>query len=231
MSFPYEEIEQKLGYTFHNKNLLKEAFTHASYAHHFHEKSNERLEYLGDAVLQLIVTEWQYRQDSRASEGKLTNIRQKLVCKNALDSAVDGLGVWQYLLAFGSDYNYRGKAKSSLFEAITAGIYLDGGYKKAKEFVLKHGNLRMDMQEGNPINALQEYVQARSATMPHYDYVQSGKDNSPVFHVTVYALGEQAVGEGKTKTEAKATASERLLWELTHNQKNEKKNKTSDKRE
>lgn len=222
MSFPYEEIEKKLGYTFHNKNLLKEAFTHASYAHHFHEKSNERLEYLGDSVLQLIVTEWQYRQDSQASEGKLTAIRQKLVCKNALDSALDGLGVWEYLLAYGSDYNYRGKAKSSLFEAITASIYLDGGYKKAKAFVLKHGNLRMDMQEGNPINALQEYLQARSVALPRYETVKSGRDDSPVFHVTVYALGEQAVGEGKTIKEAKATASERLLWELSHNPKNKR---------
>ena len=75
MRFPYEEIEEKLGYVFRNKNLLREAFTHASYAHHFYEKSNERLEYLGDSVLQLIVTEWQYRQDSEATEGKLTSRR------------------------------------------------------------------------------------------------------------------------------------------------------------
>ena len=219
MRFPYEEIEEKLGYVFRNKNLLREAFTHASYAHHFYEKSNERLEYLGDSVLQLIVTEWQYRQDGEASEGKLTAIRQKLVCKNALDSAVDGLGVWQYLLAYGSDYNYRGKAKSSLFEAITASIYLDGGYKKAKEFVLKHGNLRMDMQSGNPKGELQEYVQARSVELPRYETVKSGRDDSPVFHTTVYALGEQAVGEGKTRKESEATSARRLLWELTNNPK------------
>ena len=197
MRFSCEEIEERLGYVFRNKNLLREAFTHASYAHHFHEKSNERLEYLGDSVLQLIVTEWQYRQDSEASEGKLTAIRQKLVCKNALDSAVDGLGVWEYLLTYGSDYNYRGKAKSSLFEAITAGIYLDGGYKKAKEFVLKHGNLRMDMQEGNPKGELQEYVQERTTELPRYETVQSGRDDSPVFHTTVYALGEKPLAKEK----------------------------------
>lgn len=219
MRFPYEEIEEKLGYVFRNKNLLREAFTHASYAHHFYEKSNERLEYLGDSVLQLIVTEWQYRQDSEASEGKLTSIRQKLVCKNALDSAVDGLGVWEYLLAYGSDYNYRGKAKSSLFEAIVAGIYLDGGYKHAKAFVLKHGNLRMDMQEGNPKGELQEYVQERTTELPRYETIKSGRDDSPVFHTTVYALGEMAVGEGKTRKESEATSARRLLWELINNPK------------
>ncbi len=219
MAFPYEEIEKRLGYTFRNKNLLKEAFTHSSYAHHFYEKSNERLEYLGDSVLQLIVTEWQFRQDSKATEGKLTAIRQKLVCKNALDSAVDGLGVWEYLRAYGSDYNYRGKAKSSLFEAITASIYLDGGYKSAKAFVLKHGNLRMDMQSGNPKGELQEYVQERTVQLPKYVTEKAGRDDSPVFHTTASALGHQAMGEGKTRKEAEATAARRLLWELENNPK------------
>ena len=219
--FPYAEIEEKLGYVFRNKPLLKVAFTHASYAHHFYEKSNERLEYLGDAVLELIVTEWQFRKDTSASEGKLTAIRQKLVCRNALDSALDGLGVWEYLRTYGTEYNRRGKAKSSLFEAIVAAIYLDGGYKKAKEFVLKHGNLRMDMQAGNPKGELQEYVQAYGVELPRYETVKSGKDDAPIFHTTVYALGEQAVGEGKSKREAEATAATRLLWELTNNPKNE----------
>ena len=219
MRFPYETLEEKLGYVFRNKKLLKEAFTHVSYAHHFHEKSNERLEYLGDSVLQLIVTEWQYRKDENANEGKLTAIRQKLVCKNALDSAVDGLGVWEYLLAYGTEYNKKGKAKSSLFEAIVAAIYLDGGYKQAKKFVLHHGNLRMDMQAGNPKGELQEYVQARTVNLPRYETVKSGRDDSPVFHTTVYALGELAVGEGKTRKEAESTAAARLLWELTNNPK------------
>ena len=121
--------------------------------------------------------------------------------------------------------NVGKKTVSSLFETVVAAIYLDGGYKKAKAFVLAHGNLRMDMQAGNPVNALQEYLQARSVALPRYETVKSGRDDSPVFHVTVYALGEQAVGEGKTIKEAKATASARLLWELTNNPKNNKKNK------
>lgn len=209
-----ERIEKKLGYTFHNKNLLMEAFTHASYANRYGVKSNERLEYLGDSVLQLVVTEWQYRQDPEATEGKLTAKRQKIVCKDALDSAVDGLGVWEDLLAVGTQYNVRGKAKSSLFEAITAAIYLDGGYKAAKRFILEHGNVKFDVQEDNPIGELKEFLEKRKAGEPREEWEKAGSDNSPVFRVELFALGESAKGAGKTKREAKATAAARLLWEL-----------------
>jgi ribonuclease-3 len=216
---PIVEIEKKLGYTFKDKTLLKEAFTHVTYSNRHNVKHNDRLEYLGDAVLQLVVTEWQYGVLAMASEGVMTKERQRLVCKNALDSAVDGLGVWEYLLAYGTEYNKKGKAKSSLFEAIVAAIYLDGGYRQAKAFVLHHGNLRMDMQAGNPKGELQEYAQARGTQLPRYETVKSGKDDSPIFHSTVYLFDEQAVGEGKTRKEAEATAATRLLWELTNNPK------------
>ena len=85
MIFPTQEIEEKLGYTFHDKGLLKQAFTHSSYANIWGDKDNERMEYLGDAVLQLVVTEWQYEKDNRA-EGKLSALRQHFVRKEALDS-------------------------------------------------------------------------------------------------------------------------------------------------
>ena len=217
--FPVEEIEEKLGYTFKNKALLKEAFTHSSYSGRYGGKNNERLEYLGDSVLQLVVTEWQYKKDKTATEGKLTARRQKLVCKDALDTAVDALGVWGYLLASGTQYNIRGKAKSSLFEAITAAIYLDGGYKAVKRFILEHGNLRLDVNEGNPKGDLKEYLEKRGEKEPRYEIEQSGKDNSPIFHCNVYALGENARGDGKTKREAEATAASRLLYELKNKNK------------
>ena len=217
--FPVEEIEEKLGYTFKNKALLKEAFTHSSYSGRYGGKNNERLEYLGDSVLQLVVTEWQYKKDKTASEGKLTANRQKLVCKDALDTAVDALGVWEYLLSSGTQYNIRGKAKSSLFEAITAAIYLDGGYKAVKRFILEHGNLRLDVNAGNPKGDLKEYLEKRGEKEPRYEIEQSGKDNSPIFHCNVYALGENARGDGKTKREAEATAASRLLYELKNKNK------------
>ncbi|MBE7067695.1 MAG: ribonuclease III [Clostridiales bacterium] len=217
--FPVEEIEEKLGYTFKNKALLKEAFIHSSYSGRYGGKNNERLEYLGDSVLQLVVTEWQYKKDKTATEGKLTARRQKLVCKDALDTAIDALGVWEYLLSSGTQYNIRGKAKSSLFEAITAAIYLDGGYKAVKRFILEHGNLRLDVNEGNPKGDLKEYLEKRGEKEPRYEIEQSGKDNSPIFHCNVYALGESARGDGKTKREAEATAASRLLYELKNKNK------------
>lgn len=218
--FPFEEVEKKLGYAFKNKELLEEAFTHSSYANRNQVKSNERLEYLGDSVLQLVVTEWQYKKDPTASEGKLSAKRQKLVCKDALDTAIDGLGVWGYLLASGTQYNVQGKAKSSLFEAITAAIYLDGGYNAAKKFILKHGNIRFDVTVGNPKGDLKEFLEKRGEKEPRYEVEKSGKDNAPYFHCVAYAMGESARGEGKTKRESESTAAARLLWELQRNPKN-----------
>ena len=219
MSFPYREIEKKIGYVFIDKNLLKTAFTHASYAHRYGGENNERLEYLGDSVLQLIVTEWQYLGDEKADEGKLTARRQKLVCKNALDTATDGLGVFEYLLIDGNENNIKGKAKSSLFEALLAAIYLDGGYKKAKAFVIKHGNLHSDILQENPKGELKEYLEKRGYDSPVYQVDKRGKDNSPIFTATVTALGETATGEGRTKKEAEATSASRLLWELKRKEK------------
>ena len=159
MSFPIQEIEKKLGYEFQNKDLLKVAFTHSSYANTYGGKNNERLEYLGDSVLQLVVTEWQFLRDRAASEGRLTAERQKLVCKDALDSAVDALDIMQYLLAAGGEYNIGEKAKSSLFEAVTAAIYLDSGYEQAKKFVYAYGNLNVVTTTGNSIGELKEYLE------------------------------------------------------------------------
>ena len=216
MEFPYLEIENKIGYTFRDKALLKEAFTHSTYANAHGGKDNERLEYLGDAVLQLVVTEWQYARDEKASEGVLTSERQKLVCQNALDSAVDGLGIGKYLLVSGSKANIGQKTTSSLFETVVGAIYLDGGYAVAKAFVLAHGNLNLKKELQNPKGALQEFLQAKGEQPPDYSCEKSGKDNAPVFRCTVSALGEKAYGEGKSKKEAEQTAAARLLWELSH---------------
>lgn len=219
-AFPTAEIEKKLGYVFHNKNLLIEAFTHVSYAKRFQVKSNERLEYLGDAVLQFVVTEWQYRQNDDASEGTLTQMRQRLVCKDALDSAVDGLDVWQHILVFGTKYNVQGKAKSSLFEAIVAAIYLDGGYKKAKAFILQHGNVHYDIRVENPKGDLKEFLEKRGLPEPVYEVEKFGPDNAPYFRCTVYAQGESANGQDSTKRDAEKKAAARLLWELQRKEEN-----------
>lgn len=211
----YREIEEKLGYTFQDKTLLEEAFTHSSFAGRYHVRSNERMEYLGDAILQLVVTEWQFKKDDTANEGKLTKNRQKLVCRDALDTAVDALEIMPYLKVLGkTQENVGGKAKSSLFEAVVAAIYLDGGYEQAKKFIVTHGNLILDFTEDNPIGELKEYLEKRREKEPIETWEKFGTDNSPTFKCTLTAMNESAKGEGRTKHEAKATASQRLLWEL-----------------
>ncbi len=208
-----QEIEDKLGYTFQDKALLKQAFTHSSYANIWGDKDNERMEYLGDAVLQLAVTEWQYLNDKRA-EGKLSASRQHFVRKEALDTLVDGLGVYGYLLVSGGKDNLSDKTKSDLFEAIVGAIYLDGGYEKARGFILAHGNLTLGEETQNYKGALQEWLQ-NIGEMPEYGKpIKMGKDHSPIFRATVRAMGEEAEGEGRTVKEAEAWAANRLLWEL-----------------
>lgn len=214
MDFPIKEIEDKIEYTFQNKALLKEAFTHSTYANVHGGKDNERMEYLGDAVLQLVVTEWQYSRDARADEGKMTSQRQKFVCEEALDEAVRALGLQNYLLVSGGKANVGKKTISSLFETVIAAIYLDGGYDAAKKFIVKYVRLE---EQASPINhkgALQEFLQSKKEQPPTYETVKTGKDNAPTFVAKAEAMGETATGEGGSKKEAEQQAAKNLLDKL-----------------
>ena len=211
MDFPVQEIEEKIGYTFRDKGLLKEAFTHSTYANLHGGRDNERMEYLGDAVLQLVVTDWQYKRDARAEEGELTRQRQKFVCEDALDEAVRDLGLQEYLLVSGGRANVGKKTVSSLFETVIAAIYLDGGYAPAKAFILEHGRLELQSVPTNYKGALQEFLQGKGEQPPIYQTEKSGKDNAPVFFAKVIALGKQATGEGGSKKEAEQQAAKALL--------------------
>ncbi len=213
MSFPYDEIEEKIGYTFRDRTLLKQAFTHVSYGKFYNAPDNERMEYLGDAVLEMVVTEWQYEKDDRP-EGKLSAARQRLVCKLALETAVDGLDIYQYLLRVGKPQNLGDKSKSNLFEAVAAAIYLDGGYLAAKKFIFRHGNIRFKEEEQNYKGALQEFLQARGEPPPRYTCKKQGLDHAPIFYCTAWAMGESATAQGKNTREAEMLAAFRLLWEL-----------------
>ena len=215
MVFPYGEIENKIGYAFQDRALLREAFTHSTYANLHGGRDNERMEYLGDAVLQLVVTEWQYERYQKADEGMLTRGRQKLVCEEALLDAVRDLGVEKYLLTAGSRANVGKKTVSSLFETIVAAIYLDGGYPAAKRFVHQFGldHISAAVTE-NAKGELQEYLQNLGEKPPVYETEKIGKDNAPVFFATVSALGRQEKGEGRSKKQAEQAAAANLLREL-----------------
>ena len=215
MFFPYQEVEKKIGYVFRDKALLLEAFTHSTYANAHGGRDNERLEYLGDAVLQLVVTEWQYKDDVNANEGELTRERQKLVCGDALDDAVESLNLQKYLLVEGGKSNVGKKTVSSIFEAVAAAIYLDGGYDDAKKFILRYAVFQKTSRCQNPKGELQEWLQAQDKPLPVYTCQKEGKDNAPVFRCQVTAEGKTAYGEGKTKKQAEQTAAEKLFYQLS----------------
>lgn len=213
MSFPYAEIEEKLGYTFKDKALLKTAFTHSTYANNVGGKDNERMEYLGDAVLQLLVTERQFLTSS-ANEGSLTQARQRLVCEDALYDAVKKLGLEGYLLISGGKSNVGKKTVSSLYETSLAAIYLDGGYAPAKAFVEKTLLEEKTVSEGNPKSRLQEFLQSKGWALPVYESKKKGKDNAPVFECKVSAQDKTAYGEGGSKRQAEQNAARSLLDKL-----------------
>ena len=217
MDFPYGEIENKIGYTFQNRALLREAFTHSTYANAHGGKDNERMEYLGDAVLQLVVTEWQYERYQKADEGMMTRSRQRLVCEEALLDAVRDLGIERYLLVAGGNANVGKKTVASLFETVIAAIYLDGGYASAKSFIEKFGLDHMQEGAENSKGELQEYLQNLGENPPVYKTEKIGKDNAPVFYATVTALGRMEQGEGRTKKAAEQSAAANLLRELRQN--------------
>ena len=210
-----QQIEQKIGYVFSDKELLKTAFTHVSFAKANGCADNERLEYLGDAVLELLITERQY-YDSVSTEGAMTKSRQGLVSKQPLKEAIQRMDVAQYLRFLGGKDNVGDKTVSSLYESILAAVYLDGGIEEARAFVARHP-LGQEKQEENYISALQEYLQKQGLPLPAYSEIEkTGKDNAPTFRYVVTAQGKSGEGVGSSKHIAKQKAAKALLSILTN---------------
>lgn len=208
----FAEAEQKIGYVFKDKELLTLAFTHSTYSNVHGGENNERLEYLGDAVLQLVVSELLYACEENGrkfTEGEMTEGRQRLVNQKALSAVVEKMGLKEYLLFEGGASNVGEKTTSSLFETVAAAIYLDGGFEAAKKFVFRHLQLS---REENYIGKLQIWLQKRGKPIPDYGEAQkSGADHAPVWTVTARADGAEATGTGKNITAAQQEAAKKLL--------------------
>ena len=217
-------LENSLGYTFKKKSRLKEALTHKSYAH---EKSrdasfNERVEFLGDAVLELIISEYLFISYPVYTEADLSRIKAYAVQESTLAQISKELDIGAYLLLGKGEEMTGGRKKASLladaFEAILAAIYLDGGYKKAKEFTLGLLSCKIDeLAETNFIfdfkTKLQEVAQAQFGVLPKYViHKEEGPEHKKTFEVKVFVkdnfLGS---GKGKTKKAAAQKAAEKGL--------------------
>ncbi|MBP5242419.1 MAG: ribonuclease III family protein, partial [Clostridia bacterium] len=171
------EIEEIIGYAFQDKTLLKRCFTLSSAS----DVNNERLEFLGDALLEAYVSGALYRY-SNFDEGTMTKLRQNVVSDDNLRQAVEGMGLEKYLVYTGKRENLGRKPIASLFEALTAGIYLDGGMQAAGQFIAakllaRHkgvcGKSVQEMTEVNHKGVLQEYLQGRG--FPRAEYAVTGR--------------------------------------------------------
>ena len=209
----FSVIEKKIGYHFKDKSLLEEAFTHKTYAHLHGGRDNERVEFLGDTVLQFAITDYLYRKYPQKSEGELTRMRAELVCEEALLAVVENIGLESYLRLEGGSANVGNKTYSSLFETVTGAIYLDSGYEEARAFIFRSGLVESAEKPKvkDAKSRLQEYLQARGEKPPVYESVKEGKDNAPTFRCIATALGKQAKGEGGSKKKAEQQSAERLL--------------------
>jgi ribonuclease-3 len=226
-----ETLESRLDYKFRNSLLLAEAMTHPSLAYESQQPhfDNQRLEFLGDAVLQLILTEDLFRMFPDFPEGKLTKLRSRLVSRRALARFATTIDLGSYVLLGKGEEATGGRRRASTladaFEALMGAVYLDSGYEQTRQLVLRlfQGEieaLAKSPEEKNPKGQLQECLQAIEPTPPRYEIVlESGPDHRRVFQSQVVWRGQVlAMGRGKSKKEAEARAAAEALrerlWEV-----------------
>jgi ribonuclease-3 len=214
-------------YKFRDENLLRLALTHPSVAHEsgVPTEHNQRLEFLGDAVLGLVLTQKLYEQFKDLDEGPLTKARAKLVNRQTLAERARSLGLGAHLILSrgeeGSGGRDRDSALADAYEALLGAIFLDGGFDAARDFILGEfaaafGELSSIPLIENPKGELQEFLQARSPRSPEYQTVQvAGADHDPLFECAVSHEGvELARGRGKNKKAAESEAAMAALEKL-----------------
>lgn len=216
------KLQKKIGFTFNNESLIKQALVHRSYLNEhpdFKLGHNERLEFLGDAVLEIVVTEFLYINFQETPEGDLTNWRASLVNAKMLYEVAAELGIEDYLyLSKGEARDKNKKSRQFILadavEAIIGALYLDQGMEVAKEFILKNvvsklDNILKNQAYLDPKSHFQEKAQEDRGITPHYEIIDEvGPDHAKIFTVGLY-LGEEliATGQGSSKQEAQVEAA------------------------
>ena len=208
-----EQLEQKIGYTFKDKDLLKHAMMHSSYAnekHYDRTRNNERLEFLGDAVLELSTSEHLYQLYPKKPEGELTKLRASLVCESTLAFCSREIELGEYLLLGKGEELTGGRERPSIvsdaMEALIGAIYLDSGFASAKEFVVRfilndieHKQLFFDSK-----TILQEMIQGQYADTLSYELLkEEGPDHNKSYEVRAM-LGKTVLGNGVGRTKKAA---------------------------
>lgn len=217
----FEELEKKLGYEFKDKDLLKQGLTHSSFSNELKINKNgnyERLEFLGDAVLELMSSQFFYKENPDMNEGQLTRLRSSLVCEQALAFCARELELPKYILLGKGEEATGGRDRDSIisdvFEAVLGALYLDGGFEVADNFVkrtvltdLENRQLFYDAK-----TILQEKVQKEGNSLSYELVSEEGPDHDKLFTVSAVVNGEVlAQGSGKSKKAAEQQAAYQVL--------------------
>lgn len=234
-------LEQRIKYKFRNSLLLAEALTHPSLGHETqrHHFDNQRLEFLGDAVLQLIFTEYLFDHFPHLSEGYLTKIRARLVSRDGLKTLAERIGIGKFLMMGRGEEASGGRDRASTlsdaYEALIGAMYLDSDFVTVRRLVLTDARellegLEVDPPDNNPKGRLQEILQAISPQSPSYPIVdQSGPEHEKRFVAKiVWDSRELGVGEGRSKKEAETAAARDALAKQNWKNPPEKKKAADD---
>ena len=222
MTAMLEDLEKRIGYVFKDKKILHLALTHSSYAYETKtDENNERLEFLGDSVLGLIVSDYIFSNEKTLPEGDLTKLRSSLVCERALAKYAVSIDLGSYLFLGKSEIKTEGQKRPSIladaFEALIAAIYKDGGYKPAKKFVLEA--VSEDIAGGGRCGSgdyktmLQEITQQNKEEKLSYKTVEEkGPDHDKTFVVELLLNSNViATGNGRSKKNAEQDAAKKAL--------------------
>lgn len=225
MDIELSKLEALLGVEFQNKELLLSAITHRSYLNEHREATqehNERLEFLGDAILELAVTDYLFNKYPNKPEGELTAVRAALVNTNSLSESSDKLGLNEYLLMSKGEAKDTGRARqyilANAFEAVIGAIYMDKGYEAAESFIAgqlyqKTDRIVEKRLWQDPKSRFQELAQENVSVTPTYEMLsQVGPDHDRVFTVGVFLKSEKvSEGQGRSKQEAEQAAAEKAI--------------------
>ena len=215
-----EELEQNIGYKFTNIKLLQNALTHTSYAYEHGKKSNEKLEFLGDSILEFVSSEYMYNK--YLQEGQLTKVRATVVCEKSLHKIAIAHNFGKFLYLGNSEIKSGGNKRPAILadsvEAVIAAIFIDGGLEPAKKFIIE--NLKNEIEvatkhvgEKDYKTVLQEELQKNGDVKIEYIIIgESGPDHNKSFEAEVALNGKVlATGKGKSKKEAEMQAAKKAL--------------------
>lgn len=218
----FEKLEKSINYTFKNKELLRKALTHTSYAYEKHLESNEKLEFLGDSILEYISSKYIYNNYSNLREGEMTKVRAEVVCEDSLYNVAKMHNFSDFILIGKSEENSAGRYKPAILadsiEATIAAIYFDGGLEEAEKFIIfnlkdaiERSTKHVGMKDFKTV--LQERLQESGDVKIKYTVINEiGPDHDKTFVVKVEVNGKKlAEGEGKTKKHAEMNAAQKAL--------------------